>query len=586
MHTLSDFRNYWLPSFSSFNGPASLAYLVQQLVLLGVRPYQVRLFPCFGHVAAREVISYYEHHRETPHGRATRSVEISGEDVYANLLVNVRPDNRLRAFFPLLCVGLLPDSDCTLMRRGSDPAPTWHALYQRRWEAQVHASTLTGETQDPSASLDTPNTAGEFFESWLEQLLNRFPELNIDSDNPYEVPTPPSGTVLQYAPSLRESALESLEWDMWRSQTRTIRELMQWFLTHAFILIGCVDLLIGKEYRYFIHESVSPSSERGVRVAPQRLVGIPINSQVTERALCQWLRAVPHYLIAPLHREEPSDAPRASESPQATMPPRWVKRPTFARVSEPIRPELPQEETPAPLLTPEHPDILALVKVLRERASEKGADLNIAEILPAIRRYLPYYIPLIPTQSRVIGGVQLLTLLVKHLRNCWTHGFIGVEPSELALFEASELEVLEALVILRRVVADPFRLFQAAARLMLGSDVRVEFVPYQPIVCVLGSNAAALSKTLVISERPRIHQPCVVVVLPLDRTQQPDAAQRVHQKLEVLRKLFIPAHYDLTVQWQVDWARLGETAHLSYVEQTRTPTCRLQHLVPANVHEV
>jgi hypothetical protein len=78
MHALSDFRSYWLPSFSSLNGPANLAYLVQQMELLGVRPSQVRLFPYFGHGAFREVLSYGEYHQDERLSRASRCEHARG----------------------------------------------------------------------------------------------------------------------------------------------------------------------------------------------------------------------------------------------------------------------------------------------------------------------------------------------------------------------------------------------------------------------------------------------------------------------------------------------------------------------------
>jgi len=577
-HALSDFRSYWLPSFSSLNGPANLAYLVQQMELLGVRPSQVRLFPYFGHGAFREVLSYGEYHQDERLSRASRSAAAPADDIRVHLLVNVRPDNRLHAFLPLLCVGLLPDSDCSQPQAWVDSKRLWQARYRQRWES-MRQSPVAGGSEALAASSDAPSTAEQFFESWIEQLLNRFPELNTDSDAPYELRAPSARTVLQHTPLPPESALEGFEWDLWRSQTRTIRELMHWFLTNAFLLIGCIDLLAGKEYRYFVHESLPAPSKDAPAHSSRRSVGIPINSQVTERTLCQWLHAVPHYLIEPLETEPNVRESSASASSPAPTPPRWVKRPSFGRAAETPQQDAAQGAQAKPL-TPEHPDIPALVEVLRKRATEKGADLEIAEVLSLIRRYLPYYMPLFPTQTRVIGGTQLLTLMIRHLRGCWADGFIGIEPSELALFEPSEREVLEGLVVLRRVVADPFRLFQLAVRLTLGSDVGVDFVPYQPIVCLLGSCMAALSKTLVISERPRIHNPSVVVTLPLDRTQQPESAQYVQRKLETLRRLFIPAHYALTVRWQVDWARLGETAHLSSAEGAKAgaSTSKLEHI--------
>ena len=58
-----------------------------------------------------------------------------------------------------------------------------------------------------------------------------------------------------------------------------------------------------------------------------------------------------------------------------------------------------------------------------------------------------------------------------------------------------------------------------------------------------------------------LRAPEVIVYLPHDRPQEPEA-EKAQQRLEVLGRLFLPAHVPLRCRWAVDAAVLDETAWL------------------------
>lgn len=527
---------YELPPLSAVNGPANLAYLVQQLEWLQAHPAAIRLIPHFGHALDREILPY-----EELRTISVRSALRDPNQVGAlQLQVNVRDDNRLRRYVPLITVGLLPDASLE---------DDWSNLLLRyEQERQRLQEALTVATFKDVPFL--PVTALQSFESLIERLLTHYPYL-ADLDTPYDVQM--DGVIY---PKRQDTNItdESAEWYTWRCQTRTLREVLQVFFTQAFLLIGSIDLIRGREYVFPV-------------ILEERICAVPLTMPTSTAAIADWLQAFPHY---PAKRVE---MPTEQISAPALSPARpTLRMPSFG-AAEPERNEPENEKTDLTretlkelhaLWTTADPAVQQLASAWQQACEAKGQPLNTQEILALVHRFVPDYLPTQPAQARLIGGWDLTMLLLRHIRHRWSKiRLLGVSGSDLQRFEPPERELIEGLLILRRAFADPVRLFQIAARVAVGSDVEVEQALYQPIGCELGSDRAALGISLAISALAQLHQPRICVYLPLDRTEYPQQAEFALHKLRILQRLFLPAHIPVVYRWKIDWAILGETCFLN-----------------------
>lgn len=536
---------YELPSFSSLNGPANLAYLVQQLELMQVHPAAVRLIPYFGHGVDREILPYKEtrpsNPRETCYESLWNRLRDPKQVGALQLLVNVRDDNRLKRYVALLTVGVLPDAQL----RGD-----WERLldyYEQ--ERQRLVEQLAAPEREDTPDNQLPVTAQQCFELLIQHLVNRYPEL-ADLEDPYDVTN--NGVIIPKRWS-SETQETSAEWRAWRRQTRTLREILEAFLTHVFLIIGCIDLIGGREYSLAV-------------LSNERICALPLKPPISIQAVSDWLLAFPHH--PPLRGHE-----RAEDPEELPPPPRLVLRmPSFA----PAEPRNGQSNSPNTDITREtlaeqralwttaDPAVHQLTEALQRATAEKGEPLGTDEILTLVNRHVPDYIPTHPAQARLIGGWDLTVLLLRHIRKRWSTGtFLGVSEEDLQIFEPLERDFIDGLLILRRAFADPVYLYQMAARVTVGSDVVAQQEPYQSIGCELGSDRAALGVSLAVSALAQLHEPRIQVYLPLDSTQFPEQAAFAIRKLRILQKLFLPAHIPVSYQWAVDWAVLGETAYLA-----------------------
>lgn len=540
---------YELPTLSSLNGPANLAYLVQQLEWMQVCPACIRLIPHFGHALDREILPYQET-RACDERAPTdlRSALRDPNQVGAiQLQVNVRDDNRLRRYLPLITVGVL--SDAALAQDWSNLLARYEQERQR-----LQGKLMVASSQEASF---LPVTALQCFESLIERLLNYYPYL-ADLDAPYDVQERELIFPRRIDTSITE---ESAEWYTWRCQTRTLRELLQVFFTYAFLLIGSIDLIGGREYVFPV-------------VSEERICAVSLTPPVNAAAIADWLHAFPHY---PAERV---DMP-AEQMTELLAPPAQpaLRMPSFGATEQPRngheseKSDLTRETLKElhAFWTTADPAVQQLANALQQASEAKGEPLNTKEILALVHQHVPDYFPTQPAQARLIGGWDLTMLLLRHIRYRWSKtSLLGVSETDLLQFEPLERDLIEGLLILRRAFADPVYLFQMATRIAVGSDVEVGWEPYQPIGCELGSDRASLGVSLAISALAQLHQPRIRVYLPLDRTEYPHQADFALRKLQILRRLFLPAHIPVVYQWKVDWAILGETCILNGGEGSAT----------------
>lgn len=535
--------HFGLPILSSLNGPSNLAYLVQQIETVRLHPRSIRLTPHFGHALDREIMPYRELHAyptpKTSDIHPRNALHAQDQAHIIHLQVNLRDDNRLRRYVPLITVGLLPNA---AMHQDWDQML---ALYEQ--EHQQRQAKL--QAKNPSNAPLLPVTAQQCFESLIEQLVNRYPYL-ADLDSPYDVPD--HRAVLPKRQDLGVFE-ESAEWYTWRCQTRTLRELIQAFFTLAFLLIGSVDLMGGREYVFPV-------------VLEEPICAVPLKTPISVNAVADWLQAFPHYPAEQVHMSD-TDYSIPRQLPERPV----LRMPSFAP-TEPLRQTEESEmrditrETLielGALWTSADPAVRQLSEALQQIWEAKGELPNTWEILALVHRFVPDYLPTQPAQARLIGGWDLTLLLLRHIEYRWKQTpFLGVSVQELEIFEPVERDLIKGLLILRRTFADPVHLFHVAARIAVGSDVEVWWELYQPIGCELGSDRAALGVSLAISVLAQLHEPRINVYLPIDRTEYPKQADFAMRKLKCLQRLFLPAHIQVIYQWETDWAILGETAFL------------------------
>lgn len=166
-------------------------------------------------------------------------------------------------------------------------------------------------------------------------------------------------------------------------------------------------------------------------------------------------------------------------------------------------------------------------------------------------------------QNGLLGGLGLDGVLLRLMQD-WMEedGFLGLSREDWKLFgEPAEQGVLWMLLLKRREVTDYGALFERAVHLLISKRARIHIEAYQGVDSQLGTLLAQPGLTLILDGKAVLRAPEAIVYLPHDRMNEP-AADLAVKRLEILRRLFLPAHIPLRCRWMADFAALDESAWL------------------------
>jgi hypothetical protein len=528
---------FHFPLLSSWNGPAALPYVVQILEERGIPLSSVRFIPEIGHPAHREILPY--HDRLSQEG--TPSDERSVGEFIIRLGVNVRTNNRLSGFVPLIASGMLSDTRFITLHDWNEPLDT---LMLRRYKEHFSSANIAMD--------ETP------VDRLTRQLCEQYPELRENLARSTEQPPKRlllirQGHVLGVEKELISSD-EEVDWLDETLRSYVARELAELIFTNAFLFVSYIDIIGGFEF-------VFPFEPEG------RQIPVILNNLSRLEDVVRWLNLYPHLPV-----------PVCPEEEQEENAEFYIDRENDVAATG--------------MIWTEHDLAVQQIYSTIRQSYEEGRveDWTPYEILALVRRYLPEYVPFYPHQSSVIEGINLNGALIRMMRRWWLQStFLGLEQETLNCFTPEEVVVLAMLLILRRYTLDWLALFQTALRLLVHSDIQATIEPFMPRPARLGTPFAQLGRTLFTGELPLWHDPQVVVRLPWDRTQQTSLVQQVESKVKLLIRLFVPAHLPVRCYWSVDWAILGETAYLAGTPQATSelipspPRARLGGNSPYNI---
>lgn len=509
-------RIYHMPLLSSWNGPASLVHVVQVLETLGVPSSCIRLLPVVGHFAHREILPYQE--RLSEMGQIPK--EINVPNLVIRLGVNVRPDNRLARFVPLVALGMPPSKALTLWLESNEPL----SAFVQRWYSEQYSQGLE--------SILPPRET--FVRHLAYQLCEQYHEL-MEVESSSEQPAKRMFLIRQ------QQAIELLseytpDGDLVLSEDSSPSHLAQEFVeiifTNAFLTLALADMLGGFEF-------IFPMEPEG------RELQITLNAQSRIGDVIRWLHLYPHRSLFPLVTTSEYERQRVGAVQEL------METGQFGNAKQ-------------CLWTEQDPAVQQLYEwIRRQYAAGRTSELTPDEILGMVRRYLPEYIPAYPRQSSIIEGINLRGALLHQMHDWWQKGtFLGIDHEIMDHFTPEEKVVLEMLILLRRYVSDWFSLFQTALCLLVHRDIKAEIEAFIPSPSKLGTPFAQLQKTLRIGMNPLLHAPRVTIYIPLDHTQQSAGTKEAEHRLRLLARLFVPIHLPIRYRWSVDWAILGETAYI------------------------
>ena len=165
----------------------------------------------------------------------------------------------------------------------------------------------------------------------------------------------------------------------------------------------------------------------------------------------------------------------------------------------------------------------------------------------------------------VTGGWNGRALVASRLAEWAESGeVLGVAPRALARLDEAGRMQLWSLAAWRREAADPFVLFETAARRLIHPDVVVRAARFAAATSRPGTLMAQPGRTATLGGAARLLYPGVVVEVPLD--DGPD----VRGLLAVLARLFLPVSCRLETLWRTSAARLDRPSYLRHDFQDGT----------------
>ena len=172
----------------------------------------------------------------------------------------------------------------------------------------------------------------------------------------------------------------------------------------------------------------------------------------------------------------------------------------------------------------------------------------------------------------VTGGRNARTLLASRLEE-WADGggVLGVGGPDDAALDLSALDETErtqlwSLVAWRREAADPFVLFETAARRLIHPDVVVHPRRYAPVFSRPATLLAQLGSTAVLGGAALLQYPGVTLEMPL--SDEDEGAEKARATLALLLRLFLPVCCRVEVLWRESAARLDRPSYLQHEFQS------------------
>ena len=177
----------------------------------------------------------------------------------------------------------------------------------------------------------------------------------------------------------------------------------------------------------------------------------------------------------------------------------------------------------------------------------------------------------------VTGGRNGRTLLASRLEEWAGGGVLGVGGAAtgdgacgdaLGLGALDEMERMQlwSLVVWRREAADPFVLFETAARRLIHPDVVVHPRRYVPASSRPGTLLAQIGSTAVLGGAALLQYPGVTVEMPLSDADED--AEKARATLALLLRLFLPVCCRVEVLWREAAARLDRPSYLHHEFQS------------------
>ena len=529
----------------AFNGPTSLLHTVEVLHDLGVSLRRVRILPDIGRVTEPETRLYQL--KDNLGGL----LSAGSEQASIRVAVNVREDNRLHRFLPLLAVGLPSQQAIQAWDQGRaaqhvpadedtrplpfTPLQGFHSFYLEPgampadWTNRITpAERLAIQLCQRYSHLCDPGTP-------VQRIAGQM--LIVAGSGFEERDNPLAGLVLHPEVSLI-------------SHIGTVLELVEVFLTQAMLTIAGGDLLGGFQF-------ILPFEPPEVRQIPL-LPGIPsLTVEADPEALARWYNVVARWFNAYPHRivtgiEELNDLSQSLAEP--SCPKKWsANDPDIQKAARRI---VTWYRSGSVETAPWDPDGTKL----KYKLPDEGITPD--EMLSLGRTYLPDFLPDYPRQVFTLGGMNVEGLLLGLTQHWLKQGaFLGMNYSDWALFPLADQAVLCGLLVQRSRCTDQCALFEASVRLLIDEGIQTWIETFRKEKTALGSPLAQLGHSLALGGIAALHAPTIMVRIPRDYTRDPEA-KALERKLHVLEALFLPAHIPAQHIWKIDWVKLGETAYL------------------------
>jgi len=544
------------PYLAAYNCQSSLVHTVQTLNELGITLRRARVIPDIGRSLEPET----RLHSVVQMGASLMSANSNGDQV--RVYVNIREDNRLHRFLPLLAIGMAPKQVLNCWNQGR-PAPgsPWD-----REKTPVPYSLLEGYHRfylEPGAMpADWTNQITPAERVALQICLN-LPQMR----DPGEAPERVANRMLSVYGSgfeERDNPLAGLivtSDGSLISQMGTVLELVEVLLTQAMLTIAGGDMLGGFDF-------VIPLEPPEGRPVP-----LVLDQNATPDKVARWYNSYPHRKVYTF-QEQYERRIGLDKEPPAT---RWAHTdPDIKKVTERIAAWYRQGSVEA---TPWDRDGVALKYKLASEPLSSGDMLSLA------RAYLPEFIPDYPAQIYTTGGMNVEGLLLGLIARWISEpdgSFLGMTFNDWELFTLDEQVILCSLIVQRARHKDQMALFETALRLLSDFGIKTWIEQYRMERIGLDrpdsfSPLAQLGFSLPLGGFASLHAPSLKIRIPRDYTTDPDASL-IDSKLAILERLFVPAHIPVQHIWEVDWIRLGETAYLQSPDDEINPD-----LVPSGV---
>jgi hypothetical protein len=529
------------PYMAAFNVSSSLIHAVQTLNEFGVSLQRARILPDIGRVLEPETRLY----RVEPYLDGIHASNCGYSPV--RVTINVREDNRLRRFLPLLAIGLPPIEAIRGWTQGRVSPET-------PWDVDNPSDPYTPLTGYHRYYLEP----GSMPEDWTNkitpaerlalQICQRFQQLRDAGEPPQQIADRMlivGGTGFEERDNPLAGLIVTSDASL-ISQIGTVLELVEVFLTQAMLTIAGGDVLGGFD---FVIPFEPPEG---------REIALKLDQNSAADKVARWFNAYPHRSISTIHEQYEQ---RLSLD-AAPAPTRWsANDPGIRQITERIANWY--RNGSVKLEEWDRDGSLLKYKLPTE-------PLDADDMLSLARAYLPEFIPNYPRQVFVSGGMNIEGVLLGLISYWLENGtLLGMEYSDWELFSLEQQVILCGLLVQRKSRNDQCAMFEAALRLLIDEGIktwmenfRKEKIPLDRADCA--SPLSQLGFCMPLGGIATLHAPSLKIRIPRDYTCDPEA-KVIESKLRILENLFLPAHIPVQHIWDYDWVKLGETAYLKSI---------------------